>query len=266
MSENRFLQITSLQNELVKETVKLQLRKHRKESPLILLEGEKSVFEALEAGISLKYVFCDDIELLNKISKHTNAALYLANKKVMEKISTTKSPVNIAAAAYEPVYDIEEVIKKDRLLLLDNVKDAGNLGTIIRSACAFKVDGVLLYGDCADEFSSKVIRASAGNIFKIPVVRLKSDIRVMQKIKDSHKIISTVAPYGQWGKNAQECDKITYPERHVIMLGSEASGLCNELLTISDTYVTLKTEKNVESLNLAVFAGIILYIINSKIS
>ena len=88
----------------------------------------------------------------------------------------------------------------------------------------------------------------------------------MQKIKDSHKIISTVAPYGQWGKNAQECDKITYPERHVIMLGSEASGLCNELLTISDTYVTLKTEKNVESLNLAVFAGIILYIINSKIS
>ena len=74
MSENRFLQITSLQNELVKETAKLQLRKHRKESPLILLEGEKSVFEALEAGISLKYVLCDDSELLNKISKQTNAA------------------------------------------------------------------------------------------------------------------------------------------------------------------------------------------------
>ena len=182
----------------------------------------------------------------------------------MEKISSTKSPVNILSAAKEPNYKIEDILKKEKLLLLDNIKDAGNLGTIIRSACAFGVDGILLFGDCVDEFSSKVIRSSAGNIFKIPIVKLNSDMCLMQEIKKSHKIISTVAPYGKWGKSAKDCTNATYKKPYVVMLGSEASGLCNELLSMADEHVTLMTNNDVESLNLAVFAGILLYIINSK--
>ena len=87
---------------------------------------------------------------------------------------------------------------------------------------------------------------------------------LMQKIKKSHKIISTVAPYGKWGKCAKDCTNTTYEKPYVVMLGSEASGLCNELLSMADEHVTLMTNNNVESLNLAVFAGILLYIIKSK--
>lgn len=264
MSENNFFEITSLQNEIVKDTVKLQQKKYRKDSGLMLLEGEKSVFEALNCAIELKYIISNDIKLLERAQKNSKAKLYLANDKVMEKISSTKSPVNILAAAIEPGYEIDEILKKEKLLLLDNIKDAGNLGTIIRSACAFGVDGILLFGDCVDEFSSKVIRSSAGNIFKMPIIRLNSDMCLMKKIKKSHKIISTVAPFGKWGKKAKKCDEQVYQKPYVIMLGSEASGLCNELLSMADEHVTLVTNNNVESLNLAVFAGIMLYIINSK--
>ena len=264
MSENNFFEITSLQNEIVKDTAKLQQKKYRKDSGLMLLEGEKSVFEALNHSIELKYIISNDIKLLEHAQKNTKAKLYLANDKVMEKISSTKSPVNILSAVKEPNYKLEDILKKEKLLLLDNIKDAGNLGTIIRSACAFGVDGILLFGDCVDEFSSKVIRSSAGNIFKIPIVKLNSDMCLMQKIKKSHKIISTVAPYGKWGKSAKDCTNTTYEKPYVVMLGSEASGLCNELLSMADEHVTLMTNNNVESLNLAVFAGILLYIIKSK--
>ncbi len=262
MSENNFFEITSLSNDTVKDVVKLQQKKYRKESGLIFLEGEKSLKEAIFGGIKLKSIFF--IKDFSEFKNIKNVAYYKVSTKVMEKISTTKSATNIAAVAYAPIYNLDDVFNKDKLILLDNIKDAGNLGTIIRCACAFKLGAILLFGQCVDEFSSKVIRSSAGNIFKIPIIHIGNDISVMQKLKKTHKIISTVAPFGEFGKKAQDCQIIKYPKKYVLTLGSEANGLCNEILKLSDLFVTLKTENNVESLNLAVFAGIIFYIINSK--
>ena len=264
MSENNFFEITSLNNETVKNVVKLQQKKYRKECGLIFLEGEKSLTGALEANVKLKSIFYLDEKNISAFKNLDSVDFYKVNEKVMDKIATVKSASNIAAVALEPKYSLDEILKYDKLVLLDNIKDAGNLGTIIRSACAFGVDGILLYGQCVDEFSSKVIRSSAGNIFKIPIVHLGGDISVMQKIKKTHKIISTVAPFGEFGKKAHDCQKIDYPKKHALALGSEACGLCKEILSISDDFVTLKIENNVESLNLAIFAGIIFYIINSK--
>ncbi len=262
MSENNFIEITSLSNDTVKDVVKLQQKKYRKESGLIFLEGEKSICEAILNDIKLKSIFFT--KDLSKFHNLKGVIYYKVSEKVMEKISTTKSATNIAAVAYAPNYNLDEILNKNKIVLLDNIKDAGNLGTIIRSACAFKVDAILLFGGCVDEFSSKVIRSSAGNIFKIPIIHLGEDISVMQKLKKTHKIISTVAPFGEFAKKAQDCRIIDYPKKYILALGSEAHGLCKEILKLSDLFVTLKTENNVESLNLAVFAGIIFYIINSK--
>ena len=264
MSEKNYTEITSLNNELVKDIVKLHQKKYRKESGLLILEGEKSILGALEDNITLKCVLSPDVLMFNKIACSDDVKFCKVNDKVMEKISSTKSPANILALAYAPKYTLEDTLKKKRLVLLDSIKDSGNLGTIIRSACAFKMEGILLFGECADEFSSKVIRSSAGNIFKIPLIHMDMDKRALSELKKTHKIISTVAPFGQWGKDALKCDEITYPESFVLALGTEASGLCDEILKISDIYTTLNMENNVESLNIAVFAGIIFYIINSK--
>lgn len=264
MSENNFTEITSLNNELIKNTVKLQQKKYRTQSSLMLLEGEKSVFGALEENIRLKYIFCSDEVLLNKFPKTNNVKFCKVNEKVMAKLSTTKSPTNVLAVAYAPKYSLSDVLQKDRIVLIDNIKDAGNLGTIIRSACALNMEAILLSGECTDEYSSKVIRSSAGNIFKIPIARLEGDICALNKLRESHKIISTVAPFGTWGKKALQCNEITYPKSFVLALGSEASGLSDEILNNTDIYTTLKMANDVESLNIAVFAGIIFYIINSK--
>lgn len=257
MSENNFLEITSLQNETVKEVTKLQIKKYRKEQKLIVLEGEKSVFGALDEGIKLKQVFVLNVDT---IPKKTEADVYFVNEKVMSKISSTKSPCAILAVAFEPKNDLSDFFKMKKIVLIDNVKDAGNLGTIIRSAAAFAIEGILLYGDCVDEYSPKVIRSSAGNIFKIPIANLGIDTSMVKNLKKTHKIITTVAP----ANCENDASKEDYSCSFVLLLGSEASGLCNELLTLGDVDVTLKMNNDVESLNLAVFSGIMFYLINAK--
>lgn len=264
MSQTNFLEITSVQNQTIKDILKLHLPKYRKTSGLVFLEGEKSVLGALDEGIRLDKILCTDSKIALEFSKKTDAQIILTNQKVMDKISTVKSSSPLCAVAYEPKYTLDEIIKSKKILLLDSIKDAGNFGTIIRSACAFGIGEILLFGSCTDGYSSKVVRSSAGNIFKVKIHHLGEDISLMQKIKKTHKIISTVAPYGQYKDHAVDCSTINYAEPFVIMLGSEASGLCKELLSISDIYATLKTENSVESLNLAVFGSILMYIINSK--
>ena len=258
MLENNFIQITSLNNEIVKDCAKLHQKKYRKEAGLLVLEGEKSVFGALEDNVKIKSVFVCEEELACKVAqKDKDIKIYMINDKIMGKISQTVSPTNILALALEPKYNFDDFLKMKKIALLDNIKDAGNLGTIIRSAIAFGIEGILLYGECVDEFSSKVIRSSAGNIFKIPIIHLGSDTRAIEKLKKTHKIIMTVVD-----KNAKDPCELDLKENICVMFGSEANGLCNELLTLGDVPVTLKMDKNVESLNLSVFAGIMFFILN----
>ena len=167
-----FSEITSVNNEIVKNTAKLQIKKHRKEAKLVVLEGEKSVFGAFEDGLKFDSVFVIDKEKYNDFINKTNAKIYYVNEKVMTKICSTSSIPTILALVNEPKYDISQFKNFKKIVLLDGIKDAGNLGTIIRSAIAFGIEGILLHGECVDEFSSKVIRSSAGNIFKIPIIRL----------------------------------------------------------------------------------------------
>ena len=87
----------------------------------------------------------------------------------MAKISSTKSPAPVIGVFEKPKYDILNFYKYKKIVLLDGIKDSGNLGTVIRACCAFNIEGILLYGETADEFSPKTIRSAAGNIFKIPI-------------------------------------------------------------------------------------------------
>lgn len=242
------IEITSLQNNVVKEIVKLHQKKYRED--FIIVEGEKPLNEALEANLDIKYIFCADKNLLKKY-ENCKAEICLTNEKVMEKISTTESAANILGVAKKPEYNIEDFKKFKRVVLLDNIKDSGNLGTIIRTAAAFDIEGILLYGGCTDEFSTKTIRSAAGNIFKVPVVHCQKE--QLKEFKKTHKMVSTVVN----SKNfIQNCSP---DEPYIVMFGSEAHGLCNELLSLADTSCTIPMKSGVESLNLAVSAGIVLY-------
>lgn len=236
-------EITSTANNLVKETMKLHQKKYR--SDFILLEGKKAVEEALYKGLEFKYIFTKEEK------EYKNIETYFVSDSVMKKISTTESPPNIIAVVKKPEYKAEEFKKYKKIALLDNIKDAGNLGTIIRASVAFNVDGIFLYGDTTDEFSPKTIRSTAGNMFKIPI--LKVSLETLKEFKKTHKFIATVVNSKNYLNNYKA------PNNLIVMFGSEAEGLCKELLNLADEKLTIKMKDNVESLNLALSTGIVLY-------
>jgi len=234
--------ITSLQNSLVKEFVSLHQKKYRDEKGLMLLEGEKAIACAKEAGLEILHI------------------LTLENtcEKVLEKISTTKSFPKAAAIAKKPEYKLEDFRNLKRIALFEGIKDAGNLGTIVRTASALGIEGILLYGDCVDYYSPKVIRSTAGNAFKIPVFETEN-AEDFEKFKKTHAFIATVV------KNGENIESSDFSNNFVLMFGSEAEGLSEELIKLADRKITLDISNNVESLNLAVCAGIFFYKISEKI-
>ena len=135
--------ITSTTNETVKETVKLQQKKYRKD--LFLLEGLKVIEEAILSGIEIDKIFinqnCD--EYIKKFEKYH---LISTTDAVLKKISTTESAPEIIAIAKQKKYDIKDLKNAQKVILLENIKDAGNLGTIIRTSIALNFEGVILYG------------------------------------------------------------------------------------------------------------------------
>lgn len=237
-------EITSLQNNLVKDVAKLHQKKYREK--LILIEGKKAVLEAIELKVEIEKIFT-----LENLPEFNNFETYLVNDEIMKKISTTESPSTVVAIAKKPVYDIKSFLSFKKIILLDNIKDAGNLGTIIRASSAFGVDGILLFNDTVDEYSPKTIRSTAGNMFKIPIKKV--NIADLEEFKKEFNFIATVVNSNKNFSDFKPKGKM------LVMFGSEANGLCNDLLKLADEKLTIKMTNNVESLNLALCAGIVLY-------
>ncbi len=128
-------EIISLQNNTVKEVVKLHQKKYREE--FIIVEGEKALNEPKTAGLNIKYVF--SLKQAELCPYEGQAETFFVNEKVMEKISTTESAPGILGVVRKPLYNIDDFKKYKKIVLLDEIKDAGNLGTIIRTAAAFDI-------------------------------------------------------------------------------------------------------------------------------
>ncbi len=242
--------ITSLQNDLIKYAVKLQNSSFRKKEGLILLDGEKSVQGVIEAGLEFEYLFIKNESELEKFKNTKIKNLVLVDDKILKKISTTVSASQIAGIVKEKKYNKEDFLKYKKIALIEDIKDPGNLGTIIRSALAFSMDAIILFGNCVDLYSTKTIRASASNIFKIPIL-LTDDMDFLKVLKKTHTIISTVV------NSKKDFTKYKFEQNYVIAFGCEACGLSEKILNISDEKLTIAMANNVESLNLGVCASIV---------
>lgn len=244
------MEITSVNNDLVKNTVKLQQKKYRNIEKKFLLEGFKAIKEAFDSGIILEHVFVDK----NKIKEYEfcKDILIEASEPVLKKISTTDSTPEAVAIGVQKIFDIKDLKNVQKVVLLEDIKDSGNLGTILRSAVAFGADAVVLFGDCVDIYNPKTVRASVGNLWKLPIVQIK-DVETFNKIfKDFNKIATLPR-----SKNLLKTYKINLPT--VVMFGSEADGLTDELIKLSNDSVKIEMSPKVESLNLATSVSVILY-------
>lgn len=242
------MKITSVNNDLVKETAKLLKGKYRDETGLFLIEGEKGVKEAINAGLEIKQIFVLEGSVIS--GENTIET----TEAVLSKISDAKSSPKIVAVAKQlaPNYDILANSKK--VILLEGIKDAGNLGTILRAASAFKVDSIVLYGDTVDLYNPKTVRSAVGNLWKIPVFKFKN-ISEINKYFNNFERIATLPK----GENVIELNKYKPSEKVLVMFGSEADGLSNELKDFATKNLTIEMSSEVESLNLGISASIIMY-------
>lgn len=237
--------VSAISNNRIKEIVKLHQKKYREETGLFIVEGLKSVQELIETDVETIEIYA---------VKNFGLGEKIIDEGQMKKISTTTSPCEILAVAKQQKNNIEALKNKKKLILLESISDPGNLGTIIRSAAAFGIDGIILFGDCVDLYSSKVIRSSAGNFFKTKIAYAKT-IKELKETFPEHKIVAT-ALSEENNISVKEC---TDYNNFIVMFGAEATGLKQELLQIANKNLKLKMANNVESLNLSVCASIVMY-------
>lgn len=249
------IEITSVNNESVKEVTKLQQKKYRDEEKKFLLEGFKAVEEAFNSGIKIEQVFINKncAEKLKFFGNKYEGECILTNEAVLKKISTTDSAPEIVAIAKQKIFTLEDLKSAKKVVLLENIKDLGNLGTILRTAKAFSQDAVILYGDTVDLYNPKCVRSAVGNLWKLPVVQVK-DFGTLKKTFINFERVATL-PCSIDTINLKDF-KVTSP--YLIMFGSEAEGLSQDLIDFSTQKITIEMNKEVESLNLSVSVGIVL--------
>ena len=242
--------ITSVNNSLVKETLKLQQKKYRDTENKFLLEGRKSIEEAINNDIDVQYIFVN----ANKADEYSffKGKIILTNEIILKKISTTDSAPEAVGVAIQKTFKKDDFKGLKKVILLEGIKDLGNLGTIIRTAAAFQIDGIVLYGDCADLYNPKCVRSAVGNLWKIPIINLKK----LSDLKDLFVNYQRVATL-PLAKSYLKTFKIK--EKSLIMFGSEADGLSQDLIDFSTDSVKIEMSDNVESLNLAVSCAVFMY-------
>lgn len=238
--------ITSLNNEKIKYLTKLNQKKYR--SDTFLVEGKHLVEEAYKKNLVKLLIVLEDYKLDNIDNVDTIKVSY----DVMKKISLTDTPPKIMA----------EVIKKEdkkignKVIILDDITDPGNLGTIIRSAVAFNFDTVILSNNTTDLYNPKVIRATEGMLFNINIIR-DNLLNIIPKIKEEKYFI-----LGTKVTNGKDIIKYHNINKIALIMGNETRGMNRDLDNLCDDYIYIKMNNKCESLNVGVSASILMYELN----
>jgi TrmH family RNA methyltransferase len=241
--------LTSLKNPHVLLWRSLKDRKARKEHGLFLVEGRKSVEEALSSGFTAEALLLTE-ETGTDFAAVEGVEKWLLPEHVMAAVCDTKTPQGVAAVMRQKPAEVTG----RRLAALDGVQDPGDVGTIIRTADAAGLDGVLLSADCADPYSPKVLRATMGSVFHVPVAVVDDLPGALTALKGKGlPVISSQldgTPFSHW--KAPE-------EGFVLVIGSEGNGVSPAVRELATVRLRLPMRGKAESLNAAVAAGIMMY-------
>ncbi len=248
--------LTSLQNPLVKQVRKLHGSKYRRLDGCFLLEGTHLLQEAALAQWPLETLFyterweSKESNLLS-VLQSTVPRCELVSAEVLGAIATTVNPDGVVAVAQSAQ---QSVSIQSLGLVLETLQDPGNVGTMLRTAAAAGVEGVLLSEDSADLESPKVLRASAGAWFRVATAQCSNVLGQVQQYQSQGFQVVATAP-----RAALEYWSVDYTQPTLIVVGNEGAGLSEALLDVSDVQVSIPTSAGVESLNAAVATAVMLY-------
>ena len=251
--------ITSTSNARVKELVQLQKKsKVRNEQGVFLVEGVKMYQEIPQEQLVKVYVsetFADkQKEEINRL-KDRRKLEYLSDH-VFQYVSDTKTPQGILCVVRQSPYCLEDILEAEdaHLLVLDNLQDPGNLGTILRTAEGAGVTGIIISKESVDIYNPKVIRSTMGSIYRVPFVYVEDLKEAIAKVK-AHGIFTYAAHLD--GKNSY--DKEDYTKKTAFLIGNEGNGLRKEIADLADTWIRIPMQGQVESLNAAIATSVLMF-------
>lgn len=264
--------ITSRQNRIVVDTVKLSEKKARESAGLFRFDGVKLFGEALEKGVAIRRILLSEgktkgilPEIMRREELLEGASVSVLEDGVFSRVSEENAPEGIICVAEFPKKHIRnadvasfECVSADkdrRVLLLESVRDPGNMGTIMRSAAAFGVDTLVISRDCADIYNPKTVRGAMGALFKMNIF-VFDDIRAaIECLKSSGRRVYAAA----LDKTAVSLDKVAFGKGDTAIVGNEGHGLSPEAVSACTQSLYIPMEEGSESLNAGVAASVILW-------
>lgn len=255
------IEITSLKNPIIKEIKSLYRKKDRWETRLFLMEGIKIIEEAISNDINLRYIILNN-KLLStengqKFCKKNSSFRNLIKvpDNIFKEICDTDNPQGILAIGEFEINLLDSA--KDinsYLIFLDGLQDPGNIGTIIRTCDAFSYHGIVLGENCADPYNPKVVRATMGSIFRVPIYYTTNNIDSLENLKNKNYKIYATSLMGSIPNY-----EIDYNGKYVIVIGNESRGVDEMIIRLADELIKIPMPGGSESLNAGVAASIIMY-------
>ena len=243
--------IESNQNKIIKEVNSLKAKKERDKTGLFILEGKRLVDE-IPNSWEIKYLlkaesYSEDINFEN---------VYTVKDSLFEKISETVNPQGILAVCHIKEFDVTNVDYSNSpfFVVLENVTDPGNMGTLIRTADAAGADGIFLSKGCVDIYNPKVIRSTMGSIFHLPIYRNLNLMDLMEDFKNNN--VKTLAAHLKGTSTPYKVDMTT---ACAVIIGNEANGLSDEISEIASDLVKIPMPGKAESMNAGIAGGILIY-------
>lgn len=259
--EGRAEFLSSAQNSKIRRLKALKTRKGRMEQGLFAAEGLRLVREIVFPWeldtLLLSEEFYEKREDWKEIAgRYPAAKILCVPGEIFQTVSDTLHPQGILAAVRMREFTEAELMRSEKpfLVLLENVQDPGNAGTILRTADAAGAGGVLCSGETADFFSPKTVRSSMGSVFHLPVVRTDDFPAAVGRLKEKG-----VRVYAAHLEGSRSCFEADFTGSCALMIGNEGNGLSSQVSQLADERIRIPQPGRAESLNASVAAGILIY-------
>ena len=249
--------ITSTSNSQVKKLLQLQKKsKVRNEEGVFVVEGLRMFVEVPKDRVEKVYVSETFYNKKKQELKLHEFPLEVLSDSVFDYVSDTKTPQGVLCIVKQKNYSLKQLldIENPHFIVLDNLQDPGNLGTIIRTAEGAGVHAVFMSKDCVDLYNPKVIRSTMGSIYRVPIIYIEEIPQLLEEFREKG-----IRSYAAHLEGKKFYDQEDYRTGTAILIGNEGNGLRDEVSESADVWVQIPMQGEVESLNAAVAASVLMF-------
>lgn len=250
-------EISSKDNKIYKLCKQLQIKKYRDKFGKYLVEGPNLIEEAFKSNADIEAILVRNDYNAYDWGVWPEEKIYQLSQQLFSGLAETKTSQGILAIVKKnevPKADFFKGANGRNYVVLDKLQDQGNIGTILRTAAAANYKGVIVIKGSGDVYSSKTIRAAAGAVFRLPILFVDTPMQAVGLLKEQDKTICVTCL-----EDAHMYSEVNLKNDIALVIGNEGNGVCEDFLNLADIKIKLPMDNEIESLNAAVAAGILMY-------